>query len=115
MKCLKYDCKKMRMRYVDTKEKANSHLFEADYLGSPRNGKIAGIINAQGCCGSVLQIYDVLELAPENWSVLCKTTDGPLWGVIISDGDVAVSSGTGLLTAGEFLAEYIRTDGDTEQ
>ena len=96
-------------------KKVDEHLLEADYLGSPRNGKIVDIIEAQGCCGSVIQIYDVLELAPENWSVLCKTTDGPLWGVIISDGKVVVSSGTGLLTAGEFLAEYIRTDGDTIQ
>lgn len=94
-------------------KKVDEHLFEADFLETPRNMEICNIIEEQGCCGSVIQIYDVLELTPKNWSVLCKTTDGPLWGVIISDGDVAVSSGTGLLTAGEFLAEYIRTDGDT--
>ena len=96
-------------------KKVDKHLLEADYLVTPRNEEIVDIIEAQGCCGSVIQIYDVLELAPQNWSVLCKTTDGPLWGVVISDGDVVVSSGTGLLTAGEFLAEYIRTDGDTVQ
>lgn len=95
--------------------KVDENLLEADYLETPRNLEICDIIEAQGCCGSVIQIYDVLELAPQNWSVLCKTTDGPLWGVVISDGKVAVSSGTGLLTAGEFLAEYIRTDGDTVQ
>ena len=93
----------------------NKDLYEADFLGSPRNLEICDIIEAQGGCGSVIQIYDVLELEPKNWSVLCKTTDGPLWGVVISDGKVAVSSGTGLLTAGEFLAEYIRTEGDTER
>ena len=93
----------------------NKNLYEADFLDSPRNLEICDIIEAQGGCGSVIQIYDVLELEPQNWSVLCKTTDGPLWGIVISDGKVVVSSGTGLLTAGEFLAEYIRTDGDTEQ
>ena len=87
-------------------------LDKMNYLDTPRNRRIAEIIEKEGACGTLLQLYDVLEFGKDCYSVLCMTTDGPQWGVIIVDGHVQVAGGTGALTAGDYIADYSRTDGE---
>ena len=89
-------------------------LDKMNYLATPRNKHIAEIIEREGACGTLLQLYDVLQFGEDNFSVICMTTEGPVWGVLIVDGHVQVAGATGRLTAGDYIAGYILYGSDVD-
>jgi len=85
---------------------------EPHYLLTKDNRKIASIINERGACGKLISIDDKLKLSDGNWVVICCTTDGPQWGVIILNNDVFDSQATNICTSGAFIAHCISQEYD---